>query len=55
MLKWALFFFLVSIVAGLLGFTGVAGASADIAKFIFVCFLVLCLIFIITGVIFVKS
>ena len=32
-LKWALIFFLVSIVAGILGFTGVSAASADIASF----------------------
>jgi len=35
MLKLALFFLLVGIVAGLLGFTGVAGAAVGIAKAIF--------------------
>src|SRR5689334_12912999 len=30
-LKWALIFFVVSIVAGILGFTGVSAASADVA------------------------
>ena len=40
-LKWALIFFLVSIVAGLLGFTGISAASADIARFLFYVFVVI--------------
>ena len=32
MLKWALFFFIISIVAGIFGFTGIAAAAAGIAK-----------------------
>jgi uncharacterized membrane protein YtjA (UPF0391 family) len=35
MLKWALIFFLVSIVAGFFGFTGVAAGAATIAKVLF--------------------
>ncbi len=34
MLRWALVFFLISLVAGALGFTGLASASAGIAKFL---------------------
>jgi uncharacterized membrane protein YtjA (UPF0391 family) len=34
-LRWALLFFLISIVAGVLGFTGLSAASADIARFLF--------------------
>lgn len=41
MLKWALIFFIVSVVAGLLGFAGVAGVTAGIAKFLFSLFLAL--------------
>ena len=33
-IKWALIFFLVSIVAGILGFTGISAASADVARFL---------------------
>ena len=40
-LKWALIFFLVSIVTGLLGFTGISAASADIARFLFYVFAVI--------------
>lgn len=39
MLYWALVFFIIAIIAGALGFTGVAAASAGIAKIFFVLFL----------------
>ncbi len=40
MLKWALIFAVVAVIAGLLGFTGIAEAAAgDIAKFLFFLFL----------------
>lgn len=35
MLKLALILFIVSLIAGALGFTGVAGATAGLAKIIF--------------------
>jgi len=35
MIKWALIFLVVGLVAGLLGFTGVAGASFAVAKLLF--------------------
>ena len=35
MLKWALFFFVVSVIAGFFGFSGVAAATAGIAKILF--------------------
>ena len=41
MLKWALIFFLVSIVAGFFGFTGIAAGAAGIAKILFFGFLIL--------------
>ncbi len=41
MLKWALIFFIVAICAGVLGFTGVAIATASVARLIFYIFLVL--------------
>ena len=41
MLKWSLMFLVVAIVAGLLGFTSIAGASIEIAKILFFLFLVL--------------
>ena len=41
MLKWALIFLVISLVAGALGFTGVASGAAQIAKILFFIFLVL--------------
>ena len=41
MLKWAVGFLLIAIVAGIFGFTGVEQASATIAQWLFGIFLVL--------------
>ena len=35
MIKWAIIFAVIGLVAGLLGFTGIAGAAMGIAKFLF--------------------
>lgn len=39
MLGWALAFFIVALIAGALGFGGVAGAATGIAKILFFVFL----------------
>lgn len=39
MLRWALSFFLVAIVAGIFGFAGIAGAATDVARILFYLFL----------------
>ena len=49
MLKWALFFFIISIIAALFGFTGIAAAAAGIAKILFFVFVVICVIFLVLG------
>jgi uncharacterized membrane protein YtjA (UPF0391 family) len=49
LLKWALLFFVISVAAGILGFTGVSAASADIARFLFYVFVVIFLILLILG------
>ena len=49
MLRWALIFLLIGLVAGLLGFTSLAGASIAIAKIIFFVFIALFLVFLIAG------
>jgi uncharacterized membrane protein YtjA (UPF0391 family) len=41
MLKWAVVFLIIAIIAGIFGFTGIAAASATIAKVLFGIFLVL--------------
>jgi uncharacterized membrane protein YtjA (UPF0391 family) len=49
MLRWAVIFLIIALVAALFGFTGIASAAAGIAKFLFFLFLVMCLIFFILG------
>ncbi|HSL45508.1 MAG TPA: DUF1328 domain-containing protein [Anaerolineales bacterium] len=49
MLSWSVFFFVVALMAALLGFSSLAGAAAGIAKFLFGVFLVLFLISILVG------
>jgi uncharacterized membrane protein YtjA (UPF0391 family) len=44
MLRWALGFFIVALVAALLGFTGISLAAAGIAKILFYLFLILFLV-----------
>jgi uncharacterized membrane protein YtjA (UPF0391 family) len=55
MLKWALFFAVIAVIAGLLGFTGVAAGAAAIAKFLFVVFLILCVVFLVLGFVITKK
>ncbi|MGB5812247.1 MAG: DUF1328 domain-containing protein [Polyangiales bacterium] len=45
MLRWALIFLVVAIAAGLLGFSGIAGAATNIAWILFVVGLILALVF----------
>jgi uncharacterized membrane protein YtjA (UPF0391 family) len=41
MLYWALLFFVISVIAGLFGFTNVAAGTAMVARFFFAVFLLL--------------
>ncbi len=49
MLRWAFIFLVIGLIAGLLGFTGVAGASIAIAKALFFIFLLIFLVLLIAG------
>jgi uncharacterized membrane protein YtjA (UPF0391 family) len=49
MLKWALIFAVISLVAGWLGFAVAAGAAAAVAKILFFLFLAACALFLIAG------
>ena len=49
MLKWAVIFFIVAIVAAIFGFAGISDAATDIARILFFVFLVLFLISLIRG------
>lgn len=50
MIKWAIIFFVISLVAGFFGFTGVASGARSIAKVLFAIALVIFLIVLIFGV-----
>ena len=49
MLRWALAFFVLALIAALLGFGGIAAASAGIAKTLFFIFLVIFAVTLILG------
>ncbi len=49
MLRWALIFLVIGLIAGVLGFTTLAGASFAIAKILFFIFIVIFLVLLIAG------
>jgi uncharacterized membrane protein YtjA (UPF0391 family) len=49
MLRWAVIFLVIGLIAALLGFTSIAGASIAIAKFLAGLFLVIFLVLLIAG------
>ncbi len=49
LLKWALFFFVISIVAALFGFTGISAATADVARLLFYVFVVIFVVLLVLG------
>jgi uncharacterized membrane protein YtjA (UPF0391 family) len=49
MLRWALVFLVIGLIAALLGFTGIAGASIAIAKTLFYIFMVIFLVLLLLG------
>jgi len=51
MLRWAIAFFVVALIAALFGFTGIALAAAGIAKILFFIFLVLFLLALVGGMV----
>ena len=50
MIKWAIIFFIVSVIAGFLGFTGVAAGFRTVAKVLFFIAIAIFLIVLIFGV-----
>jgi len=54
MIKWAIIFFVISIIAGFFGFTGVASGARSIAKVLFFIAVVIFLIVLIFGVLLGK-
>ena len=55
MLGWALTFLVIGLIAVMLGFTTIAGASFAIAKFLAALFLILFLVFLVLGMTAVRK
>jgi uncharacterized membrane protein YtjA (UPF0391 family) len=51
MLRWAFIFLVVGLIAAVLGFTNIAGASIDIARTLFFVFLVIFAVLLVAGLI----
>lgn len=49
MIGWAATFFIIALIAGIFGFTGIAGAAVNIAWILFVVGLILAVIFVLVG------
>ncbi|HLA74724.1 MAG TPA: DUF1328 domain-containing protein [Gammaproteobacteria bacterium] len=50
MLKWAIFFFLISLVAGFFGFTDIAAGAKKISKILFFIFIGITVVVLISAV-----
>ena len=50
MLSWAATFLCIAIVAGVLGFTNIAGSALDIAKILFMLFLIPAIVLFVCGI-----
>jgi uncharacterized membrane protein YtjA (UPF0391 family) len=50
MLRWAFIFLVVGLIAALLGFTNLAGASIEIAKILFFIFMVIFVVLLVAGI-----
>lgn len=55
MLKWALFFFIVAVIAGIFGFTGIETVAMDVAKFLFFLFIAIAVVLLLLGIFAVKT
>jgi uncharacterized membrane protein YtjA (UPF0391 family) len=49
MLRWALAFFIIALIAGAFGFYGLSSTAADIAKFLALLFVILFVIALVVG------
>ncbi len=54
LLKWALIFFLISIVAAIFGFGGISAAAADVARILFFIFVVIFVVLLVLGLVLAR-
>lgn len=50
MIKWAIIFAVIGVIAGILGFSGIAGGAFGIAKFLFWAAVIIAVVLFILGV-----
>lgn len=55
MIKWAIIFAVIGLIAGALGFSGIAGASMGIAKLLFWAFIIIAAVLFLIGTFAVKK
>ena len=55
MLKWALVFLVISLIAALFGFGGIAEGAADIARVLFFIFVAICVLLFVLGLTVFRS
>ena len=55
LVKWAIVFFVISLIAALFGFGGVAEGAADIAQVLFFVFLAVCALLFVLGMAVYKT
>ena len=55
MIKWAIIFAVIGLIAGALGFGGIGGAAIGIAKFLFFAAIVIAIILLLLGVTIFKK
>ena len=55
MLRWAILFLILGLIAGALGFTAIAGASIAIAKFLFFIFIAVFVVLLVLGLTAVRG
>ena len=55
MIKWAIIFAIIALIAGALGFTGVAGAAMGIAKFLFWAAVIIAVVLFVLGMTIYKK
>lgn len=53
-LKWAAIFFVIALIAGGFGFSGIAEGAAGIAQILFYLFLTICIVMVLIGVFVAK-
>ncbi len=55
MIKWAIIFAVIGLVAGVLGFSGIAGGAFGIAKFLFWAAIIIAVVLFVLGVTIFKK